>query len=154
MNEDCYNWKIDYLTKKKLLKNFKFKISNSRSILYKVILTKGGVGVKEFVCPKCNSKDLFTKANGNQIGLYCGDCGKWIEWLSKDESRIFDEQQKRNLDVVDKPNNKIQCAACGYLTEEKDWYNSSIHGKIKICPKCGTLRFIHDNNKGYRKESL
>ena len=110
--------------------------------------------MKEFVCPKCNSKDLFTKANGNQIGLYCGDCGKWIKWLSKDESRIFDEQQKRNLDVVDKPNNKIQCAACGYLAEEKDWYNSSIHERIKICPKCGTLRFIHDNNKGYRKESL
>ena len=110
--------------------------------------------MKEFVCPKCNSKDLFTKANGNQIGLYCGDCGKWIKWLSKDESRIFDEQQKRNIDVVDKPNNKIQCAACGYLAEEKDWYNSSIHGGIKICPKCGTLRFIHDNNKGYRKESL
>lgn len=142
------------MTKKKLLKNFKFKISNSRSILYKTILTKGGVGVKEFVCPKCNSKDLFTKANGNQIGLYCGDCGKWIKWLSKDESRIFEEQQKRNSGIADKSDNKIQCAACGYLAEEKDWYNSSIHGRIKICPKCGTLRFIHDNNKGYRKESL
>ena len=30
--------------------------------------------MKEYKCPKCNSKNLFVKKVGNNTGLYCGDC--------------------------------------------------------------------------------
>lgn len=45
----------------------------------------------KFICPKCNSENLFTKENGNQTGLYCKDCGAWIKWLSKKELRVLHE---------------------------------------------------------------
>jgi transcription elongation factor Elf1 len=55
--------------------------------------------VKEFACPKCNSADVFIKETGKQIGLYCGDCGKWIKWLGKEEQRLVErwiESRKNN----------------------------------------------------------
>lgn len=35
------------------------------------------------VCPKCNSeKKLYAKSEkGCHIGLYCGDCYKWLDWI-------------------------------------------------------------------------
>lgn len=46
--------------------------------------------MKEYKCPKCNSKNLFVKKVGNNTGLYCGDCGAWIKWVGKNELRIFE----------------------------------------------------------------
>jgi ribosomal protein L37AE/L43A len=46
--------------------------------------------MKEYRCPKCNSKNLFIKKVGNNTGLYCGDCGAWIKWVGKNELRAFE----------------------------------------------------------------
>lgn len=53
--------------------------------------------MKKFNCPKCNSTDVFTKKIGNHTGLYCGDCGTWIKWLSKNEILLV-ERQTTNSD--------------------------------------------------------
>ena len=45
-----------------------------------------------FKCEKCHSKDVFIQTSGNNTGLYCGDCGKWIKWLNKDERRLAERQ--------------------------------------------------------------
>lgn len=54
--------------------------------------------MKEFVCRKCNSSDVFINESGNNTGLYCGDCGAWITWLNKDQSRLAERQIERNND--------------------------------------------------------
>jgi tRNA(Ile2) C34 agmatinyltransferase TiaS len=41
--------------------------------------------MKEYSCPKCGSNDVFMEPKGNATGLYCGDCGRWIKWLPKNE---------------------------------------------------------------------
>ena len=46
--------------------------------------------MNNFVCTKCGSVNTYIKENGNQAGLYCGDCGKWIKWLNKEEKRLFE----------------------------------------------------------------
>lgn len=46
--------------------------------------------MKEYSCPKCGSKDLFLRASGNNNGLYCGDCGAWIKWISKKELQLVE----------------------------------------------------------------
>lgn len=51
--------------------------------------------MKVFVCPKCNSKDVFVERNGTQYGLYCGDCGSWIKWLNKKELRLAERQVEK-----------------------------------------------------------
>lgn len=121
-----------------------------------------------FKCSKCGNKDrkiTFMKSKGNQTGLYCGSCGKWIKWLSKDEARVYEHQKDENEKKVMNRNNdnkitdgkenkldEIQCATCGYIGIEDKWFNFSLHNKVKICPKCGILRFVHEKNKGYRKQ--
>ena len=41
-------------------------------------------------CKKCGSTSLHTETKGNNIGLYCNDCGAWVKWLGKDELRAFE----------------------------------------------------------------
>ena len=56
--------------------------------------------MKIFECPTCGSKDVFVEKSGNQTGLYCGDCGKWIKWLAKDELRLAERQIELMRDSV------------------------------------------------------
>ena len=44
---------------------------------------------------------------------------------------------------------ELECAACGFVGNENDFYNSSVHNKFKICPVCGTVRFVCEENRGY-----
>ena len=47
---------------------------------------------------------------------------------------------------------EIQCAACGNISKQRDWFLSRIGKHYIICPKCGTLRYVCSDNAGYRKE--
>ena len=49
-------------------------------------------------CRKCGSTSLYTENKGNNIGLYCSDCGAWIKWLGKDELRAFKHSQEKQSD--------------------------------------------------------
>lgn len=51
-------------------------------------------------CKKCGSVDLFTKTNGNAIGLYCSDCGAWIKWVGKNELRAFENSRSENINAT------------------------------------------------------
>lgn len=52
-------------------------------------------------CKKCGSTSLHTKNNGNNVGLYCSDCGAWIKWLGKDELRAFEHSKEENCTMND-----------------------------------------------------
>ena len=39
-------------------------------------------------CDKCNSDQLFVEIQGTRKGLYCGNCGKWKKWITKQELQI------------------------------------------------------------------
>ena len=39
-------------------------------------------------CSKCDSEEIFLEIQGNRIGLYCGKCGKWQKWITKQELQI------------------------------------------------------------------
>lgn len=47
-------------------------------------------------CKKCGSVSLYTENKGNNVGLYCSDCGAWIKWLGKDEARAFEHNKEEN----------------------------------------------------------
>ena len=51
----------------------------------------------EYKC-KCGSTDLFTEQKGNNLGLYCAECGKWIKWLNKDEARLFKSVNVKDIE--------------------------------------------------------
>ena len=39
-------------------------------------------------CNKCGSDKLFVEIQGQKRGLYCGECGKWQKWITKEELQI------------------------------------------------------------------
>ena len=39
-------------------------------------------------CNKCNSTELFVEIQGTRRGLYCGNCGKWLKWITKPELQV------------------------------------------------------------------
>lgn len=43
--------------------------------------------IKEFRC-KCGRDDFFFADKGNQIGIYCSYCGKWLKWADRDEQNL------------------------------------------------------------------
>lgn len=47
-------------------------------------------------CKKCGGMSLYTKNSGNNVGLYCSDCGTWVKWLGKDELRAFEHSKEEN----------------------------------------------------------
>ena len=69
----------------------------------------------KYYCKKCGSNLMFIETKGNNTGLYCGDCGLWQKWLSKDELRAFDYSLKENKSNIE----GFQCGICKhYETRE------------------------------------
>lgn len=46
----------------------------------------------DFKCKYCGSVNLELEEKGNQTGLYCCDCGKWLKWVTKEEKRVFNNK--------------------------------------------------------------
>lgn len=48
-----------------------------------------------YSCNKCgNTENFFTEQKNMHHGLYCGNCGKFIKWMGKDELRLFEHNNK------------------------------------------------------------
>lgn len=39
-------------------------------------------------CNKCGSEKLFVEIQGQRRGLFCGECGKWQKWITKQELQV------------------------------------------------------------------
>lgn len=61
-------------------------------------------------CNKCNSEKLFIEIQGDRRGLYCGECGKWQKWITKEELQVakFNEIKilNKNNKQIDKTTSK------------------------------------------------
>ena len=48
--------------------------------------------IKGYKC-KCGHDDFFFADKGNQKGIYCSYCGKWLKWADKDEQNLAMKQE-------------------------------------------------------------
>lgn len=48
--------------------------------------------IKDYKC-KCGHDDFFFSDKGNQTGIYCSYCGKWLKWADKDEQNLRMRQE-------------------------------------------------------------
>lgn len=64
------------------------------------------------VC-KCGSTTFFTEQHGNNLGLYCSECGKWQKWLTKDEARLYEHGliNKKPISLYDRLMERINQSA-------------------------------------------
>ena len=63
--------------------------------------------MKQFVCKKCGSVDLFTNKKGGNTTLYCSDCGAYQQNLNKRDKLVF-EEYKKSLEPVKKISDNMQ----------------------------------------------
>lgn len=43
--------------------------------------------IKDYKC-RCGNDDFFFATVGNQNGIYCSYCGKWLKWANKNELNL------------------------------------------------------------------
>lgn len=48
---------------------------------------------------KCGSTNLFVEIQGTRKGLYCGECGKWQKWITKQELQVA---KFRKMKIINK----------------------------------------------------
>lgn len=84
------------------------------------------------------SEQLTSTTNTKIAKVY--QTSNFSQYLSK---KVMNDE---NI-IWDRDDAKIQCAACGFIGEEREFFNSSVHKKFKICPKCGSVRFVCDDNR-------
>lgn len=41
-----------------------------------------------FICKKCCSDKYILKEKGPHLGLYCKNCGHWVQWIKKPKDFI------------------------------------------------------------------
>ena len=61
--------------------------------------------IKDYKC-KCGHDDFFFADKGNQKGVYCSYCGKWLKWADKDEQNLSMKQEP----ILDKIRAEIDVA--------------------------------------------
>ncbi len=71
-----------------------------------------------YVCPKCYSQNTIAKKNGNQIGIYCAECGRWIKWANKDEAHLLDLEEPKQTEV------ELTFAKAHELLKDKDCFGA------------------------------
>lgn len=59
--------------------------------------------IKEYKCG-CGHDEFFFADKGNQKGIYCSYCGKWLKWADKDEQNL----KMKQVSVLDKIRAEIE----------------------------------------------
>ena len=78
--------------------------------------------IKDYKC-KCGYNDFFFADKGNQKGIYCSYCGKWLKWADKDEQNLAMKQEsvldKVRVEIKEKIEQE-EFARSVFRHEEKD----------------------------------
>lgn len=107
--------------------------------------------MKIFEC-KCGSKEIFIKDSGNNKGLYCADCGKWMQWLGKDDLRLAERQIEqsiinpipRNLDELKEHDKQVRVDAIDECIKTI----TNLCGGLPNISIIGALEQVKEKNNG------
>lgn len=81
--------------------------------------------IKEYKCG-CGHDEFFFADKGNQTGIYCSYCGKWIKWADKNEQNLRMKQEP----VLDKIKSEID----SHCSDNRD-RNDGLYIAMKIIDK-------------------
>ena len=80
--------------------------------------------IKDYKC-KCGHNDFFFADKGNQKGIYCSYCGKWLKWADRDEQNLIMKQEsaldKIKTEIITRDRNIKAVRSdehCFFTTEE------------------------------------
>ena len=92
-------------------------------------------------CNNCGSENVFLEKKGNQTGIYCSDCGRWIKWATKEEIRVIEHNQNDSDMVVSQDTISAQDVRefVEWIQSVKDEYNNGNKGVLNyglLCDLC------------------
>ena len=92
--------------------------------------------IKDYRC-KCGKDDFFFADKGNQKGIYCSYCGKWLEWADKDEQNLAMKQEPKTGRWIEERNDygEIIHWHCSNCYEDSGFTTTC---KWDYCPNCGS----------------
>jgi len=108
----------------------------------------------EFRCKNCGSENLEIKEKGNQTGLYCCDCGKWLKWITKEEKRVFNNKNACTPIYVPKgaTNGDMIKAMFPYFQINEEW-KATRHFELRTdCTEITGIATSDWWNAPYKKE--
>jgi len=94
--------------------------------------------IKDYKC-KCGHNDFFFADKGNQKGIYCSYCGKWLKWADKDEQNLRMKQEP----ILDKIRAEI---------EDTGAYEQEVNGKTEFVKGITYCLSIIDKYRAESKE--
>lgn len=88
--------------------------------------------IKAYKC-ECGCNDFFFAKKGNQIGIYCSYCGKWLKWADKNEQNLAMKQES----ILDKVRAEIEKLEYLNIEDGSDGYDKYIeqYEVLKIIDK-------------------
>ena len=90
--------------------------------------------IKDYIC-KCGHNDFFFADKGNQKGIYCSYCGRWLKWADKDEQNLAMKQES----VLDKIRAEIEQEIIPRNSDQYDhdamWQNLGLRMALKVIDK-------------------
>jgi hypothetical protein len=86
--------------------------------------------IKDNKC-KCGNDDFFFADKGNQTGIYCSYCGKWLKWADKDEQNL----RMKQTSVLDKIITDIENIEIEGYVRDVECFNAGINTTLNIINK-------------------
>jgi hypothetical protein len=86
--------------------------------------------IKDNKC-KCGNDDFFFADKGNQTGIYCSYCGKWLKWADKDEQNL----RMKQTSVLDKIITDIENIEIEGYIRDVECFNAGINTTLNIINK-------------------
>ena len=100
--------------------------------------------MKKYGCPHCGSTDVFTKEKGAQTGLYCGDCGKWIKWVGKDEKNLIERWIEENKKDTKGETPNFQGVLEQMCKQVSDYVNNNFNPHTTVIITGNEIKIVED----------
>ncbi len=95
--------------------------------------------IKDYKC-KCGHDDFFFADKGNQKGIYCTNCGKWVKWANKDEQNLAMKQEPKTGHWEWLRCDMYVCSECKNVYTDL----SGIKDGMNYCPNCGSRNEVEE----------
>ena len=93
--------------------------------------------IKDYRC-KCGKDDFFFADKGNQKGIYCSCCGKWIKWADKDEQNLALKQEL----IIDKIRAEIEQTTSRYCISRERGGSGQVEWSDRLIKESEVLEII------------
>ena len=92
----------------------------------------------DHACKKCGCCDFGFLSKGNQLGIYCSRCGRWLKWADEDEQNLAMKQEP----VLDKIRAEIEQTVSRYTISRERGCTGQVEWSDRLIKESEVLQII------------